>query len=353
MIKSGEAQNYYIPCQNKRRRLSGPLEKITPDQSGAIGLFKNLPISQMRQVIGFLSIHDLELSLVNSVMRKAHINPDFLTQDLKGALLNLSRLIRPKLNEYKKQSVKSGTGVLEKIKSMVSKGVFDESPEIMHALKCVFRAELFENKEIKINVVKMSAAELKKLLKRLFDFEIKNLQVKIFYGFGGVNIDPLLHINSLLESLKTSGVALKLDLRFTGCNTNCFKPLKQLNITHLTLSYCSIDLDIHEEGLNELIELTTLLHLDLSGQDNLNGDDLDVIAKKLVNLTHLSLRYCQSLSVDDLKCLKQLKNLVFLDVGGCGKITQESLSALDWSIEIVSKVTRLPQYQIPSQIQWL
>jgi hypothetical protein len=75
------------------------------------------------------------------------------------------------------------------------------------------------------------------------------------------------------------------------------------------------------ETITAIAGLSKLESLDLSGQENLDDNNLKSLATELTSLTSLAINYCDNVTAEGLKDLKPIRSLTSLHLGGCKALT--------------------------------
>ena len=121
----------------------------------------------------------------------------------------------------------------------------------------------------------------------------------------------------------------ELNIRIRNIDNHTLKDLvaELVDLPELAFLDLSENRKITDPGLEALAQLKQLKGLNLSSC-NVSGEGL-LFLTTLTKLEHLNLSYCNHLADLGLKMVKSLRNLTYIDLQGCVKITRGGMSKID------------------------
>ena len=123
------------------------------------------------------------------------------------------------------------------------------------------------------------------------------------------------------------GYEIQVRIQYTDDRTLAVLVDELVSVPELVYLNLAENRKITDKGLPVLTRLIQLKGLNLSSCD-ITGEGL-VCISALSNLENLNLSYCNRIADPGLKVIKSLRQLSFLDLQGCVKITRGGMSKID------------------------
>ena len=162
----------------------------------------------------------------------------------------------------------------------------------------------------------LSNKSLLKIISKLTN--LKHLNISGLNAIHRAGIQSIVSLKNL-EHLDMNGCHGVDDLSLHPIATQLTK------LTYLNISSCEF---VTTVGIQHLANLTNLFHLDMHFCRGVDDLSLQTIAPKLTNLAYLDISNCYNISVGGIQTLVFLVNLVHLDMNHCNGVNDLSLQTI-------------------------